>query len=146
VKSMAATDPDLTPEDYRALAHFRHLIRHFLNFSTKAARAAGLPPQQHQLLLAIKGVPRDRKPTVTTLAWLLQLRHHSAVELIDRLIKKGLARRDREEGDRRVVRVSLTPKSEKLLLTLSLLHREELRRTGPELSDALRSIVARRGG
>ena len=138
------TETAVPPEDYRALAHFRHLIRRFLTFSATAARRAGLPPQQHQLLLAIKGVPEDRQPTVSTLAWMLQLRHHSAVELIDRLIKKGLARRDREEGDKRVVRVTLTAKGEKVLKDLSLQHREELRRTGPELSDALRSIVARR--
>lgn len=136
---------DLSPRDYRALAQFRHLLRGFLAFSAKAARAAGLPPQQHQLLLSIKGLPAGRRPTVSALAWHLQLRHHSTVGLVDRLTRRGLTRRTR---DRRQVLVSVTPAGERLLRRLSILHREELRKRGPKLSAALRAVLrsAARGG
>src|SRR5262245_38534659 len=77
-------------EEYRALAEFRYLVRRFLAFSEAAARAAGLRPQQHQLLLAVKGLPAGMKPTIRVLAERLQLRHHSTVELADRMEEQGL--------------------------------------------------------
>jgi DNA-binding MarR family transcriptional regulator len=134
---MAAASGDLSPQEYRALARFRHLIRGFLSFSAKAARAAGLPPQQHQLLLSIKGLPPDRPPTVSSLAWHLELRHHSTVELINRLTRRGLTRRIPGVRDKRQVLIEITPLGERLLRRLSLLHREEIRRRGPELLSAL---------
>ena len=138
---MARSDADLSAGDYRALAEFRHLIRRFLAFSAKAAREAGLPPQQHQALLSLKALPPERPPTVSSLAWHLQLRHHSAVGLVDRLTRKGLVRRTPGGQDRRQVLLSLTPRAEALLRRLSLQHREELRRSGPELFAALRALL-----
>src|SRR5437764_1486247 len=83
--------------DYEALASFRHLIRRFLVFSEQAAREAGLQPQQHQLLLTLKGLPEDGLPTVGALAWQLQLKHHTVVELVDRMVLARLLRRTRHE-------------------------------------------------
>src|ERR1700692_3474102 len=81
--------PDLSPAEYRALAEFRYQIRRFLQFSAEAARQYGLEPQQHQPLLAVKGPPDDVRPTIGELAERLQIQHHSAVELVDRLAEHG---------------------------------------------------------
>jgi DNA-binding MarR family transcriptional regulator len=140
---MAQRASDLPAGDYRALAEFRHLIRSFLAFSTKAARKAGLPPQQHQALLSLKGLPPGRLPTVSSLAWHLQLRHHSAVGLVDRLVRKGLVRRVPGVEDRRQVLLSLTPRAGALLRRLTIQHRKELKRSGPELFAALRTVLSR---
>src|SRR5271169_3462761 len=118
----------LTAADYRDLAEFRYQIRRFLHFSEQAARRAGLEPAQHQLLLAVKG--HAGEPTVGDLAERLQLRHHSVVGLIDRLAESGLVRRNRAGGDRRQVRVRLTPKGDAVLRKLSLDHRAELGAAG----------------
>lgn len=136
------TDRQPTPEDYRALAEFRYQIRRFLRFSEQAARAAGLEPQQHQLLLAIKGLPRGKSATVGTLAERLQVQHHSAVELVDRLEEKGLVRRLRDRRDRRQVVVRLRPEGARVLRQLSLHHLEELGSVGPRLVSVLRDLLA----
>ena len=129
--------------DYRALAEFRYEIRRFLNFSEEAARASRVQPQQHQALLAIKGLPRWATATVGTLAERLQVRHHTAVELSRRLETKGLIRRSRSRADGREVHLFLTRRGERLLERLSVSHRNELRTAGPRLIEALRSVVAR---
>lgn len=123
------------------MAEFRYQIRRFLRFSEQAARRAGLEPAQHQLLLAVKA--HDGEPTVGDLAERLQLRHHSVVGLIDRLAESGLVRRNRAEGDRRQVRVRLTPKGEAVLRKLSLDHRAELGSAGCALAVSLQAILAR---
>jgi DNA-binding MarR family transcriptional regulator len=132
----------LRPSEYRALAEFRYQIRKFLHFSEQAARAAGLEPQHHQALLALKGLPEAVPPTIRSLAERLQLQHHSVVELIDRLAERGLVGRSRSEHDRREVFVHLTPLGDKLLQELSLHHRQELRMTGPALVRALETMIA----
>lgn len=129
--------------DYQALAEFRYQIRRFLRFSEEAARSAGVEPQQHQLLLALKGLPRGERPTIRTIAERLQIQHHSAVELIDRLEKSGMVQRQRGEEDRREVLVQLSPKGERLLRELSLHHQGELRNSGPTLAQALRRLIGR---
>lgn len=126
-----AASPSLA--EVRALAEFRYQIRRFLRFSERAARAAGLEPRQHQLLLAVKGLPLGRLATVGEIAERLQVRHHSAVELIDRLAARGLVRRRRHAPDRRQVVVRLSARGEAVLRELSLVHLAELR----ELSKAL---------
>ena len=128
--------------EYQALAEFRYQLRCFLRFSEQAARAAGLEPQQHQLLLAIKGLPEGKQPTISVLAERLQLAHHSTVELIDRLVERGFIQRCRDEGDQRRVLVSLTPQGEEELRNLSLAHRAELRSTGPTLVQALTLLLS----
>jgi DNA-binding MarR family transcriptional regulator len=123
----------LAPADYEALAVFRYALRRFLNFSGAAARAAGMSPQQHQALLAIKGFPSRHPASIGELAGRMDLRHHSAVGLVDRLVRRGLVRRAADPVDRRCVRLHLTRQGEALLGRLSATHREELRRIGPGL-------------
>jgi DNA-binding MarR family transcriptional regulator len=130
--------------DYSALADFRYEIRRFLNFSEGAARAASIEPRQHQALLAIKGRPPGFDTTVGVLAERMQIRHHSAVELSRRLESRGWIRRSRNGRDRREVQLRLTPRAERLLVKLSLAHRNELRATEPRLIRALLRAVARR--
>jgi DNA-binding MarR family transcriptional regulator len=129
--------------NYKALAEFRYQIRRFIHFSEQAARAAGIEPQQHQLMLAIKGLPSTLRPTIRTLADRMQLQHHSVVELIDRLEKAGIVNRSRSEVDRREVLIELSAKGERLLRELSLHHQEELRDSGPALAQTLRRLIAR---
>ncbi len=131
----------LTPSDYQSLAELRYQIRKFLHFSELAARQARLEPRQHQLLLAVKGLPPSLRPSIGTLAERMQIRHHSAVELANRLGKGGYVRRRRDKQDRREVLLSLTPKGEKVLRELSLHHRQELRAAGPALMDALVQVL-----
>jgi DNA-binding MarR family transcriptional regulator len=131
----------LSLSDYRALADFRYQLRRFLRFSTQAARAAGLEPQQHQLLLAIKGMPDGLEATVGTLAERLQIQHHSTVELVDRMEGRGLVRRLRSADDRRRVLVNLTARGETLLARLSAVNRAEVRSIGPRLMRALAAII-----
>lgn len=129
----------LTRNEYETLAAFRHALRRFLAFSAREARAAGLSPQQHQALLAVKGHGGGPRLTIGELAAHLQRRHHSVVGLVDRLAGRGLVRRERSTTDRRQVGVALTSRGEKLLAGLSAAHRDELRRVGPEL----RALLAR---
>jgi DNA-binding MarR family transcriptional regulator len=126
---------------YRALAEFRYEIRRFLNFSERATRAAGIEPQQHQALLAIKGLPPDQVATVGYLAERLQIWHHSAVELASRVERKKLIRRSRNPADRRQVFLRLTAAGERLLRDLSHSHSKELRSAGPKLLRVLESVV-----
>ena len=131
----------LTLSDYESLAELRYRIRCFLSFSEQAARAAGLEPRQHQLMLGLKGLPRNARPTIGELAERLQIQHHSAVELVNRLAASGYIRRARAGEDRREVLISLTSKGERVLQNLSLHHRAELRSAGPALVKALRRAM-----
>ena len=130
--------------DYQAIAEFRYQIRRFLRFSEDAARAAGLEPQQHQLLLGVKGMPGGRAARISDLAERLQIQHHSAVELVDRLAARGLVNRVLGEDDRREVYVRLTPRGETILKALTLHHKVELRRMAPALATMLHDIAGRR--
>ncbi len=127
--------------EYQTLAEFRYQLRRFLRFSEQTARAAGLEPQQHQLLLAVKGLPQGRKATIGTLAERLQLAHHSTVELIDRLVERSFVQRCRDEADQRRVLVNLTPQGEEILRKLSLAHQAELRSVGSELVQTLNTLL-----
>lgn len=127
----------LSDSDIRALAQFRHALRVFLRFSEEAARAAGTTPAQHQLLLAIKGGSGDGPPSIADLAEMLQLRHHSTVELVQRAVAGGLVVTGSDPTDRRRQLTSLTPTGEDLLTSLSLQHRDELRRFRSEMNDVL---------
>jgi DNA-binding MarR family transcriptional regulator len=139
VTAKAASDISLS--SYRALAEFRHQIRRFLHFSEEAARQHGLEPQQHQLLLAIKGIPVGTQPTIGRIAERLQIRHHSAVELVNRLTEHGAIARETNPDDRREVRLRLTPSGERLLRKLSVAHHNELGKAGPDLRDALEVVL-----
>jgi len=136
---------DFSPAEYRALAEFRYQVRRFLHFSEEQARASGLEPRQHQLLLAIKGLPHDKEATVGELAARLQLRHHSTVGLLDRLAARGLVRRIRGENDHREVLIVLTRSGDDLLRRLTMAHRKELETAGAELSKALGRLLRKAG-
>jgi DNA-binding MarR family transcriptional regulator len=137
----SAADTGDADIDYRALAELRYQIRCFLTFSEGQARAARLQPQQHQLLLALKGLPPAQRPTISVLAERLQLKHHTLVGLLDRLVDAQLAARRASTSDRREILVEITPKGERLLRSLSLAHRNELRNKGPALLLALQRIL-----
>lgn len=139
-------EKSLTLQDYQSLAEVRYQIRRFLHFSEKASRSAGLEPRQYQLLLAVKGLPRDVRPRIGELAERLQIQHHSAVELVNRLESGGFVRRQRGGEDRREVLLSLTSKGENMLRELALHHRAELRNSAPALLRALRSVVQKSRG
>jgi DNA-binding MarR family transcriptional regulator len=129
--------------DYQAIAEFRFEIRRFLHSSERIARAAGLEPQQHQALLALKGLPAHRAATVGVLAERLLVQHHSAVELVNRLEAKGLLRRARGANDRRSVLLTPTRRGEKLLRQLALTHRAELQTARSKLLQALTRLTGR---
>ncbi len=135
------TRTNLRPAEYRALAELRYRIRRFVHFSEGAAREAGLEPQQHQLLLAIKGMPTDRASTIGDLAERLQLKHNSANELVRRAEQRGLVATERGEDDRRQVLVSLTEEGEAALHDLSLAHLEELRSEARALVEGLEQLL-----
>lgn len=126
-------DGRLTDADYQVLATFRKTLRGFTAFSEKAAATAGLMPQQHQALLVIKDLSLETIPNVGDVADALLIRHHSAVELIGRLVRMELVQRTRDLADRRRVRIRLTPLAEKKLEKLSSAHLEELRAVRPML-------------
>ncbi|MGH2508394.1 MAG: MarR family winged helix-turn-helix transcriptional regulator [Ktedonobacteraceae bacterium] len=132
---------ELTAHDYQALAEFRHQLRNFLAFSEQAARAVHLEPQQHQLLLALKGFSSQEKVTISTLAERLKIQHHSTVELLNRMVERDLVQRSRDAQDQRRVLVTLTTHGEEVLHMLSILHRTELRSTGPNLVQTLQDII-----
>lgn len=132
--------PPLTQAQYEHLASFRFSIRQFLRFSETAAQEAGVTPQQHQALLAIKGFSLEARMSVGELAERLQITHHSAVGLVDRLVTEKLVVRQSDPGDRRRVHVLLTRRGERLLEKLSHVHQEELRRIGPGMKALLERL------
>lgn len=127
--------------DLRALAAFRYELRCFLAFSEQAARERGVEPQQHQLLLALGGLPATMRPNIRSLAERLCVQHHSAVALVDKLEERGLVCRERSTEDKREVLVRLTAAGAELLQELSLLHRGHLQNVGPSMLSALGVIL-----
>jgi DNA-binding MarR family transcriptional regulator len=124
----------ITRKEYEKLASFRFNLRQFLRFSEVAARSVGLTSQQHQALLAIKGFPGGKAITIGQLAKQLQVAHHTAVELVDRLTLQNLVLREASMLDRRHVYLLLTDGGVEILETLTWAHREELRRLGTRLN------------
>ena len=131
----------LTLVEYQCLAEIRHQIRRYLHAGELAARTLGLEPRQHQVLLAIKGLPVGVRPRVGEVAERLRIQHHSAVELVNRLAVAGYVRRRRENGDRREVLLALTPKAQRTLSDLADYHHRELTEAVPELAQALRKTL-----
>jgi DNA-binding MarR family transcriptional regulator len=132
----------MKPGDYQALAEFRHQIRKYLRFGEEASRAAGMEPQQQQLLLALKGLPANSPATIGGIAERLQIRHHSAVELADRLEKGKYVRRLAADEDRRQVLLELTAKGEQTIEGLSRSYADELQTLAPALAGSLRRILS----
>jgi DNA-binding MarR family transcriptional regulator len=123
---------ELLDEDYSRLLAFRTGLRRYLHWAEERAAEAGITPAQHQLLLAVRGLGPD-PPTVGDLAAELLLRHHSAVELLDRAEAGDLVRRIPDRDDHRVVRVRLTAKGARRLQALASLHLAELSRLAPAM-------------
>lgn len=134
--------PQVSREDYIALASFRHAIRTFISFSSEAARAEKISPRQHQALLAIKGAPEHPALSVGELAEQLCLKHNSTVGLINRLVSRKLLKRSPGAEDRRKVYVELTAHGEALIRRLSSAHRNELRKISPKLRRLLETLDA----
>lgn len=132
--------PVITQAEYETLAAFRHALRQFLRFSEDAALAAGIAPQQHQALLAIRGFAGPELVTIADLAESLQIRHHSAVGLVDRLVWEGLVKRTQSSDDRRRIHLALTAKGQKILEKLSAAHKEQLLHLMPDLSGSLKRL------
>jgi DNA-binding MarR family transcriptional regulator len=130
-----------TLAEYQALANVRFLIRRYLNNTENAARTVGLEPQQYLGLLQLRGLPPGQQPTIRALAERLQLRHNSVVELVNRMEKRGLFRREPSAGDRRCILLRVTPRGEKLLDQLVRHRIAELRVTCPELVRSLSAAV-----
>ncbi len=135
------SSPAVSKAEYEVLSEFRYTLRRFLRFSESAARQLGVTPQQHQALLAIKGFPGRDKITVGELAERLQVRHHSAVGLADRLEAQDLVTRSAALADRRKVYLELTPYGNSIIDQLSAMHHDELVRMLPQL----RGLVTRIG-
>jgi DNA-binding MarR family transcriptional regulator len=127
--------------EFRTLAELRYRIRLFLKEGDAAARSAGLEPQQYLMLLAIRGLPPEIPGKIQTLADRLALKHHSAVELVDRLERRGYVRRTRGKLDRRQVLVSLLPKGQKVLDRVVQQRITELRASGRELVKAIEALL-----
>ena len=136
----------LSQADYEALATLRFTLRKFMDFSTSAAHQEGLPPQQHQALLAIKGNPRGEAMTIGMLAERLLVAPHTATELVGRLIDAGYVTRHPDPTDKRRQTLQLTEKSEEVLRRLSAIHLQEIRDMAPELIDILTHLQAGVGG
>lgn len=132
--------PTVTAADYQRLLQVRTGLRHFLHWSEDQAGRAGLTGAHHQLLLAVKGHPDLRGPTIGDVADYLALKHHSAVGLIDRAESAGLVTRHHDLDDRRVTRLALTHRAEARLAKLSALHLEELNRLAPEMAAIWRGL------
>jgi DNA-binding MarR family transcriptional regulator len=135
----------LVTGQYAQLARFRYALRCFLHFSQSAAEGVGLTAQQYQAMLALRGWPDDEPMSINDLAAQLLIRHNSAVGLVDRLYKLGLVARHAESSDRRKVDLRLTARGARLLERLAAVHREELRRIGPQLRGLLEEISASDG-
>lgn len=135
----AKQDPNLPL--HQALASFRHQLRKFLLVSESAANAAGLHPQQHQLLLAVAGVPVGTSPSIAYAAEALGLKHNTVVELVDRCVQEGLLERATDPMDRRRVCLRATARGQRVLNRLSQVHMRELNSQGPLLIQALQNVL-----
>jgi DNA-binding MarR family transcriptional regulator len=131
-------------EQFRALAQFRYLVREYLNGTEKACTAVGLEPLHYSVLLQLVGLPADQRPTIGFVAKRLFLRHHSAVELIDRMEKRKLVRRVRAREDHRIVELHVTPSAKALLKRLVSYRIEELAVLGPAFARSINACFRNR--
>lgn len=138
VTMLRVTTPRLTADDYEALANFRYSMRKFLSFSRRALKSeAGLTPEQYEALLALKASSSTTGLTIGQLSERLQVKHHTAVSLVNRMEEVGLVRRESNPEDRRQVFVTLTPNGSQILDQVAVLHRREIKARSPEMIAAL---------
>ncbi|MBU6427859.1 MAG: MarR family transcriptional regulator [Cyanobacteria bacterium REEB65] len=139
---LSSLAPETIQVVYDQLAEFRSHLRRYLQFSEELVRSEGVEPQQYLLLLMIKGLPRGHKPTITTIAERLHIRHHSAVELVTRAADSGLIERTRCEDDRREVHLKILPAGESILSKAAVGHYLRLRSgDGQALIDAISRVL-----
>jgi DNA-binding MarR family transcriptional regulator len=147
MKSSAARTRQLTKAisraEYQTLAEFRYQLASFLRRRRSAAQDAGIEPQQYELMLAVKGLPGGKKPTIKQIAEQLRLQHHSAVELTTRLVERGLIRRERSKEDRRSVLLSVTKEGQRAMDQIVRYSLDQLRDEGPELLKTLARLMKR---
>jgi DNA-binding MarR family transcriptional regulator len=129
--------------EYQTLAEFRYQLASFLRRRRSAAQDAGIEPQQYELMLAVKGLPGGKKPTIKQIAEQLRLQHHSAVELTTRLVERGLIRRERSKEDRRSVLLSVTKEGQRAMDQIVRYSLDQLRDEGPELLKTLARLMKR---
>ena len=127
--------------EFQALAEFRYQLAGFLRRRRSAAQEAGIEPQHYELLLAIKGLPHGKKPTIKQIAEQLALQHHSTVELTTRLVNRGLVKRERSKEDRRAVLLSVTKEGQRAMDQVVQYSLEQLRQEAPELLKTLARLV-----
>lgn len=139
-KKKSKKEKALSQAEYETLSNFRYAVRRFLKFSQDAAESVGLTTHQHQALLAIKGFPERDKITNGELAERLQIKHHSAVGLVNRLEMQNLIAREQGETDKREVYLALTRHGEDLLRQLTEIHQAELQNLAPHLTEILKSL------
>jgi DNA-binding MarR family transcriptional regulator len=132
--------PTISKSDYVILAEFRYALRQYIQFSKQMVEKAGITMQQHQALLAIIGYAGREMITIGELAERMQIKHHSAVGLVNRLVEQKLVQRKANQDDRRQVFISLTRKGMQVLESLAGMHREELRHLAPQLCVLLQQI------
>jgi DNA-binding MarR family transcriptional regulator len=134
----------LLETEYVALAEFRYQLRRFLRNMEEEVRQFGINPQQYQLVLAVRGLPRSQTPTISCLADRMQLNHNSMVELVDRCEERKMLRRVRSATDRRQVTLAITPEGEAILRKLGSAARQELRNIGPMLVESVLRLTDER--
>ena len=132
---------EIADGEFRALAELRYRLRRFVQQGDVAARKAGLEPQQYLLLLAIRGLPEGQESTIRVLAERLLLRHHSAVELVNRMQKHGYLRRMQSQSDRRKVLVLLQPRGARLLELVAAQRISEIRSEGRALGETITALL-----
>jgi len=130
----------ISAEQYRALAEFRRHLAEFLRRRKAAALAEGLQPQQSELMLAVNGLPDGKEPTIKEIALQLCLEHHTVVELVDRLSRKGMVTRARSESDKRAVLVRVTPGGQRVLSRIVRFSLLQMREQAPALIRSLQRI------
>jgi len=131
----------LRTSDYARLAAFRQGLREFLRFSEEAAEREGLSTQHYQAMLILRACPEGERVSINDLARQLLIKHNSAVGLVDRLVKEGLARRGASSADRRKVELELSARGRQVLAKLAATHRAELERIGPELKRLIAAVL-----
>jgi len=131
---------DLTDADYEALSNLRYTLRRFMDFSASAAQEEGLPVQQHQALLAIRGHRSEEAMTIGLLAERLLIAPHSATELVGRLVTAGYVSRTADPNDKRRQTLALTAKAETVLKRLTAIHLTEIRDLAPRLIAILHGL------
>ena len=70
-------------------------------------RAEGIAPSQYNIIRILRGA-RPKAARISEIADRMVTRDPDVTRLVDRLIKQGLARRERDSDDRRVVLVEIT--------------------------------------